>query len=208
MKTPLIALSLLALATGGAALGAELPSMIPGRFITAPKEGWSFFFGSCSWYCGAPRIEESASSSLVEKSGLAHPAAQAHDGDMTKVWSEGVDGHGIGESLTFTFDTTVEDTTELGVTSCAIGIGHQGSQKLFAQNARPKTLELIIDGKSRAVLQLKDMMGLQQFELPKLDLARPSKHTISLKIVEVYPGTRFEDTCIAEVYFQGTGRMH
>ena len=51
-------------------------------------------------------------------------------------------------------------------------------------------------------------MGLQQFEIPKLALERPSKHAITLKIMDVFPGTNFEDTCIAEVYFQGTGKMH
>ncbi len=44
--------------------------------------------------------------------------------------------------------------------------------------------------------------------IPKLALERQSEHTIALKIIEVFPGTKFEDTCIAEVYFQGTGRMH
>jgi hypothetical protein len=127
---------------------------------------------------------------------------------MGKVWSEGVEGTGIGESLTFTFKTTKKNTTDLGVTSCAIGIGHQGSERLFRENARPKVIELSMDGKPRALLQLKDTMGLQQFDMPKLALERPSEHTIRLKIVDVFPGTKFEDTCISEVYFQGTGRMH
>lgn len=94
------------------------------------------------------------------------------------------------------------------MTSCAIGIGHQASKTLFRETARPKVLELSVDGEPKALLQLKETMGLQNFEIPKLVLERPSKHTIALKIVEVFPGTRFEDTCIAEVYFQGSGRMH
>ncbi len=205
MKSKLTFLTLILL---GSASAGTVPVAEAKRILTSPAEGWDYFFGSCSWYCGAPTITVSASSFLSERSGLKHPASQAHDRKMGKVWSEGVKGTGIGESLTFTFKTTMKDTTDLGVTSCAIGIGHQGSEKLFRENARPKVLELSMDGKPRMLLQLKDAMGLQEFDVPKLALERPSEHTIGLKVVDVFPGTKFEDTCIAEVYFQGTGKMH
>lgn len=198
----------LALVPASTATAEPLPRIEAKRVITAPAEGWAYFFGSCSWYCGAPAIEVSASSFLTERDDLSHPAANAHDQSMSHVWSEGVEGNGIGEGLSFTFKTTEKDTTDLGVTSCAIAGGHQGSAGLFKQNARPKLIELHYDGEPRALLHLEDTMGLQQFEIPKLGLERPSRHMITLKILEVYPGTRFEDTCIAEVYFQGTGKMH
>ena len=98
----------------------------PLPFGFAAAEGWDFFFGSCSWYCGSPAIKVASSSFLTERHDLKHSATQVHDGNMGKVWSEEVKGNGngigIGESLTFTFHTTKEDTTDLGVTSCAIGI--------------------------------------------------------------------------------------
>jgi hypothetical protein len=186
----------------------ELRVLQPSRVINAPEDGWDTFFGSCSWYCGAPQIRFVASSFLSEASGLQHPALQAHDGKMDRVWCEGAEGQGLGESLTFTFVTTEEDTTDLGVTSCAIGIGHQASKRLFRRNSRPKILEMSMDGRPVAKLKLRDVMGLQHFDFPKLRLERPSKHTISFKIIDVYPGAAYQDTCIAEVYFQGTGRMH
>lgn len=205
MKTTLTLLTLIFLSS---ALARPTPALKAKQLISPPEKGWDYFFGGCSWYCGAPAITVSASSFLTERRGLEHPAKNAHNQSMGKVWSEGVRGTGIGESLTFTFRTTEEHTTGLGVTSCAIGIGHQGSKALFKKNARPKLLELSVDGKPKARLQLKDKMGLQQFEIPKLTLERPSTHTITLKILEVFPGTKFQDTCIAEVYFQGTGKMH
>ena len=205
MKSKLTFLTLILLGSTSASTVSVVEAK---RIITDPAEGWNYFFGSCSWYCGAPSITVSASSFLTERDDLKHPASQAHDQSMGKVWSEGVKGNGIGESLTFTFKTTKKDTTDLGVTSCAIGTGHQGSERLFRENARPKVIELSMDGKPRALLHLKDTMGLQQFDVPRLALERPSEHTIRLKIVAVFPGTKFEDTCVAEVYFQGTGRMH
>lgn len=68
-------------------------------------------------------------------------------------------------------------------------------------------IELSVDGEPKLRLHLKDTMGLQQFEIPKFALERPSKHAITLKIMDVFPRTKFEDW-IAEVYFQGTGNMH
>jgi hypothetical protein len=205
MKTTL---TLLTLVLFGSASADQIPTLEPREIITAPAEGWDIFFGGCSWYCGAPAIMVTASSFLTEREDLKHPAKQAHDSKMGKVWSEGVEGAGLGEGLTFTFRTTKENTTDLGVTSCAIGIGHQGSKTLFQENAKPKVLELRVDGKPKALLHLQDTMGLQRFEIPKLALERPSQHSITLKIIEVFPGIKHEDTCIAEVYFQGTGDMH
>lgn len=208
MKKGPIAFLLAALSLSGISLAAELPRLQPVRIVTEPKEGWRIFFGGCSWYCGAPKIVVSATSFLTESASLKHPPQQAHDSNMAKVWSEGVEGNGTGEMLSFTFITTEKDTTDLGVTSCAIATGHQGSNKLFRQNARPRTLELVVDGRTVAKLELQDVMGLQWFEIPKVKLARPSKHVIALKIGEVYPGSKFQDCCISEVYFQGTGQMH
>lgn len=205
-KPSLLAFAVLLL--GSDAFAAELPRLQPVRVVTEPREGWRIFFGGCSWYCGAPKIAVSATSFLTESEALKHPPQQAHDRSMQKVWSEGVEGNGEGETLSFTFITTEKDTTDLGVTSCAIATGHQGSAKLFRQNARPRTLELVVDGRAVATLELQDDMGLQWFEIPKVKLARPSKHVIGLKIGEVYPGSKFQDSCITEVYFQGTGQMH
>lgn len=128
MKISLTFLPLILIASASAK---PVPTVEAKRLISAPAKGWDYFFGGCSWYCGAPSIKVSASSFLTERDNLKHSANQAHDRSMVKVWSEGVEGTGIGESLTFAFQTKEKDTADLGVTACAIGIGHQGSEKLF-----------------------------------------------------------------------------
>lgn len=180
----------------------------PKQFIAEPKEGWANYFGGCSWYCGAPKIHVSASSFLSEEKNINYTAQSAHDGKINTVWCEGVKGQGIGEKITFVFDTKKKDVAELGVTSITIANGHQASQKLFRNNSRAKELLLIVDGNEKAKLELEDKMGLQKFEIPKLNLPRPSKHSISLQILSVYAGDKFEDTCISEISFSGTGNMH
>jgi hypothetical protein len=192
-------------AFGEPALPRLEPTRLPKPFTTQERQ---YFGGGCSWYCGAPGIRVSATSTLEERNGLKHPAQQAHDSKLQTVWSEGVSGLGIGEKLSFEFITTKGDTTRLAVTSCAIAAGHQASEQLFKQNARPKTLQLFIDGRAVAFLELKDSMGMQHFALPKLRLERPSRHTIAFQILDAYPGTTFQDTCITEIQFDGEGDMH
>ena len=179
------------------------PTNIPKAFTAQERE---FFGGGCSWYCGAPAINVSATSALTEKNGLEHLAKYGHDHDLNTAWC--VHGTGAGEKLIFEFDTTKGDTSRLAVTSCAIVSGYQATEKLFRQNARPKTLQLFIDGRPLALLELKDSMGIQQFSLPKLRLERPSRHTISFQVLDAYPGTKFQDICITEINFSGEGDMH
>lgn len=181
------------------------PTNTPKPFTARERE---FFGGGCSWYCGAPPIEVSSTSVLVEPNGLKHAPQQAHDMKLQTVWSEGAPGLGTGEKLTFEFITTKQSTTNLAVTSCFVASGHQATEKLFRQNARPKTLQLFIDGRPVALLELQDSMGLQHFKLPKVRLERPSRHTIAFQILEAYPGTKFQDTCITEINFSGEGDMH
>ncbi|HET6406262.1 MAG TPA: hypothetical protein VFG14_00135 [Chthoniobacteraceae bacterium] len=170
------------------------------------KQERQFFGGNCSWYCGAPAIRVSATSALTERNGFEHPAQHGHDRKLNTAWC--VHGMGTGEKLTFEFVTTKQDTTRLAVTSCGIVAGYQATEKLFRQNARPKTLQLFIDGRPLALLELQDSMGIQNFSLPKLRLERPSRHTISFEILDTYPGTKFQDTCITEINFSGEGDMH
>lgn len=144
---------------------------------------------------------------IAEKTGLT----QKEVFDVIQLTLDGITdalAKGEGEELTFEFITTKEDTSNLAVTSCAIATGHQATAKLFKQNARPKTLQVSIDGRPAAVLELEDSMGLQNFDLPKVRLERPSRHKIAFQIVDVYPGSEFQDTCITEINFSGEGDMH
>ncbi len=44
-----------------------IPAVEAKRLISAPAEGWDFFFGSCSWYCGSRAIKVASSSFLTER---------------------------------------------------------------------------------------------------------------------------------------------
>ena len=200
---------LIVLVSGVRAAEETLPHLKPANEPKPfSKQDWEFLVNSCSWYCGAPEIRVSASSYLRERDGLEHLPGDAHDRKLETTWVEGAPHAGAGERRTFTFIVTTHDTTRLAVTACSIASGYQFSQKLFRQNARPRTLQLLYDGRPVALLDLKDSMGLQRFSIPKLPLPRPSRHTITFQILDVYPGGKYDDTCITEIRFDGEGDMH
>jgi hypothetical protein len=61
------------------------------------------------------------------------------------------------------------------------------------------------NGKPLATLSLQDSRTLQTFNMGTLgyhDSTKPD-WTLKFEILEVYPGTRYDDTAFAELYFDG-----
>lgn len=129
-----------------------------------------------------------ASSELVDGTRL-HKAKNAFDGSRTTAWVEGAKNYGIGESIQVIFR---EKTTLNGV---VIRNGYQKSQKLFNANARVKTLGVNISDRVEKVLCLEDNMNPQEFVFS----APVEADAITFTILEVYPGTKYKDTCISEI---------
>ena len=64
---------------------------------------WEVLGIGCSWYCGGGLDTLSASSELKSNSSIKYVAKNAHDLNYKTAWVEGVEGDGIGESLTYHF---------------------------------------------------------------------------------------------------------
>ena len=135
----------------------------------------------------------SVSSQLTGKSGTVYGAAFLNDGDTSTPWEEGVEGDGIGEQITY----EPESGTKLQVIRIYPGNGR--SDKAFQENNRPKTITLEIDGKKQA-LNFDDAGHFYTFSSKKPVTAKQVK----LIIDSVYPGSKWQDTCISEVEFYGT----
>ncbi len=135
----------------------------------------------------------SVSSQLTGKSGTVYGAAFLNDGDTSTPWEEGVEGDGIGEQITY----EPESGTNLQVIRIYPGNGR--SDKAFQENNRPKTITLEIDGKKQT-LNFDDAGHFYTFSSKKPVTAKQVK----LIIDSVYPGSKWQDTCISEVEFYGT----
>lgn len=141
-----------------------------------------------------------------------------HDGDPNTAWVEGAEGQGIGEIIMIPcldFQKPIQ-----------IWSGYGKSNVLFEKNSRPKLIDVRIfkarlQGASqygsyyekfetvfRKDIELEDKNGYQNLNLPKFSVEKYKTandqemdftYFLGIRIMEVYPGSKWEDTCISEV---------
>jgi len=135
-----------------------------------------------------------ASSYLVEGNRMYFPE------DIGKIllgtpWVEGVEGNGIGESITI--DWSKEWLSERSVQTLIIFNGYISYSKpyLYTKNSRVKTVKISnMENEFEAFAMIEDTPNPQAIRLPL-----PTKNVV-IEIVSVYPGTEWEDTCINTVW--------
>ena len=156
-----------------------------------------FYSGNCSWYCGGQIDSVTASSALADR----YAAEKAHDFSIVTAWVEGVEGDGDGEYLRYSFPGTCPR-----ITTVLIHNGYVKNWEVWYDNARVKRLLMYYNDEPYAILNLQDTMGLQSFDVGVLgyeDKDSAPAWSIKFEILEVYPGKKYEDTAITEIYFDG-----
>ena len=126
-----------------------------------------------------------SASSFLKEGAVSYLPKNISDWDKTdKPWVEGVDGYGIGEKLIFNCSPG----------SFHISIGYVSYKKpyLYTQNSRPKTIKITVEGEEPIIVELKDTPHYQQ-------VMHPGYGTTVLEILDVYPGTKYKDTCINSI---------
>jgi hypothetical protein len=134
-------------------------------------------------------VEITASSYLLE--GNVVYSTDKLNEKAGECWAEGVSGQGLNEILYMKM---------AGTNSIHISTGFVSFSKpyLFDQNSRPKKIELSVDNKYRIIVDLDDTPNFQTINLPE-QLGR--NEVLRLRILEVYNGTKYEDTCINTILF-------
>ena len=133
-------------------------------------------------------ISYCASSALAPQDGSTYGPKNLTDGNPATAWCAGVPGDGIGQTLTILIDGGAAFRRLL------ISNGAGKSSQTYANNGRIKTLEISSDAGTQTTASLIDQNGL----LP-VYLLKPAQHWVQLKIIDVYPGDKFADTCLADV---------
>ena len=156
-----------------------------------------FYSGNCSWYCGGQIDSVTASSALADR----YAAEKAHDFSIVTAWVEGVEGNGVGEYIKYAFPGTCPR-----ITTVLIHNGYVKNWDVWRDNGRVKKLLMYYNDEPYAILNLQDTMGLQSFDVGVLgyeDKDSAPAWSIKFEILEVYPGKKYEDTAITEIYFDG-----
>ncbi len=181
-------------------------------FHPAEKKGWQYFRfypaqledgfrrggteGCTDLFLGTDVI--TASSILCEKSSQSSSRKlynefkvfspyRAADGDKETAWVEGASGDGIGESLRVAFPCSTE------VKGFSIMNGYCKTRDTFQRNNRVKRLEVSYEN-GKEVVTVGDTMEIQ-----KIPLHKGITRFVEFRILEVYHGSRFQDTAISEL---------
>ncbi|MBR4855581.1 MAG: hypothetical protein IKU94_03030 [Bacteroidaceae bacterium] len=156
------------------------------------------FYGvGCSWYCGGQIDTIQASSSLSEK----YKAENIHDFSIITAWVEGKPGNGEGEYVRYLFPGECPRITDVLILN-----GYTKDKTTWRNNGRVKKLLMYYNDKPYAILNLKDTRDCQQFSVGLLgyeDKKTAPAWSIKFEILEVYPGKKYQDTAITEIYFDG-----
>ncbi len=155
-----------------------------------------FYSAACSWYCGGEISKVSSSSSLSAQ----YKGENAHDFCILNVWAEGVPGNGEGEYLVYTFPGRCPRITTIEILN-----GYTKTEKAWLDNGRVKRLRMYYNGEPYAILELEDTRRLQSFDVGMLgfhDASMPD-WTLKFEILDVYPGDKYSDTVITELFFDG-----
>ncbi len=167
----------------------------PTNFDEALAGPWQTISDGCSWYCGGLIEVQSASSQLPNSKANTYGADNIHDSDIRTAWVEGKDDYGIGESITL-------QSTGAHIEQISIWNGYQKSPELYFQNSRPKSLKLYINDQPMYVLALEDSRAVQYFTIEGTKTIDGPRR-LRFEIIEVYPGSKWKDTAISEINFDG-----
>jgi hypothetical protein len=133
-----------------------------------------------------------ASTILPRDQRHSYEPMKATDGMKSTAWVEGVPGPGIGEWIELAFPQETE------IWEVGLDVGFDESESLFYANNRVRKARLHFSDDSPLEVTAQDIRGIQYFRIPfvRTTFAR-------LEILDVYPGTRWDDTCLAEIVVRG-----
>ena len=159
------------------------------------ENAWDIIDGGCSWYCGGGNYKIKASSSL----GDSYKAEFANDLSYKTAWVEGKKDEGIGEYLEYYFKNDSPRITEIIISN-----GYMKSEETWKNNNRVKKLKLYVNGVPFGILNLKDSRTDQYFSVETLGHNKNGTDLIlKFEILEVYKRSKYNDTAITEIYFDG-----
>lgn len=192
----------------------------------APNFGYSDWqWPGCSSWCGTMYFEQeaTATSELASANGR-YSAENVLEQSRMSAWAEGVDGHGIGESITYRqahagslnhkWEALGPEYREpvvdgfMRYTEICIVNGYAKDVKTWEENGRIKTLLMYVEDNLYARLELEDTILPQYFALPEDDIKVLNGGVLEVRfeIAEVYPGTVYEDTCLTGLIMEFSGR--
>ncbi len=159
------------------------PSEIDYMCLVVPEEGAE---GDASSYLP---MEETSEGEV-----LSYYPCRASDGDPLTSWVEGASGDGVGEWVRIDLDS------EKAYYGLNIFAGYGESEDLWGKNGRVKKVRVDFSNGGSEEFDLADVYEYQDlvFDAPVSGL-----QYADIEILEVYEGSEYDDTALAEIQFYG-----
>ncbi|MEP7265125.1 MAG: Hint domain-containing protein [Bacteroidota bacterium] len=153
----------------------------------------------CSWYCGGGPYKITSSKYLNDEGKITYMPANIHDFDLFTAWVPENSEGAIGKKINFHFKPFSPRVNEI-----IIWNGYIKNSDLWQANSRVAKFKMIINGKPTAILKLLDVNKTQTFKIDPIQSTDSTKDLIlTLEILEVYKGTKYNDVAISEINFDG-----
>jgi len=152
-------------------------------------------------------IRVRASSALAPQGASSYDAERAHDSNLATAWAPAANRRdGVGAYLEFSLRLNPQTEPDPSLRGMVIFNGYRKSRALWEANNRVKQLRVTMNGKPYGVITLADAYTNQRVDLGIIPLLPHSQiNTIRFTILSVYRGTKFHDTPISEIQFEGNG---
>jgi hypothetical protein len=147
-----------------------------------------------------PFATTSASSHLPTDHGGQYQSWMAIDGMLETAWVEGVAGPGVGEWIQLDFPGTAE------IHSVNLDVGYDRDADIFYANNRIKRATFIFSSGEQVETTFSDSRGMQTIVLARAPGPNIETTFIKMVIEEVYPGSMYDDTCLAEIEVWGAAK--
>lgn len=148
------------------------------------------------WSMAHANYRVKASSTLPPDGELKYDADNIRN-PWQDMWSEGAPGSGSGEWL------EIEPIVPKPIIAISIIPGCVKSDELFKANARPRNVEVLLNGEHRIQAEIPD--SKEEFEIPIQSYQKEVKR-VRITFKDVWPGSRFEDLCITSIRLHA--RLH
>lgn len=142
----------------------------------------------------------SASSHLPTDRGGQYQSWMAMDGALETSWAEGGAGPGVGEWIQLDFPGIVE------IHSINLDVGYDRDADIFYANNRIKRATFIFSSGEQIEMTFSDTQGMQMIVLARAPGPNIETTFVKMVIEEVYPGSRHDDTCLAEIEVWGAAK--
>jgi len=164
--------------------------------VVSPVDGGP---GEHEFDCGHT-VSVKASSTLPNQGGNTYKPNNVLE--LSKAWSEGAKGDGVGEWLEFTLTTNYRVGDDWH-----IGNGYNKTKEVWQANNRVKKFKVLVDDQFVCYVMLSNVSAYQSFNISPYwlkDAPGFKKGTrVKFIIEEVYKGTKYDDTLIS--YFVPVG---